>query len=226
METKTTQPPSAERLLHDVAELKKLGADAVIENGGIIIKGSLICDEEQIADTSIYEYITIISGDAWFGSLTSVGDNFTPKLAGIGRDAIFGRLTSIGDNFMSSLAGMGGDAIFGSLTSVGDNFTPKLAGMGGDAWFPCMSIEWREKYSLKFKKLEKKYYKEHGFAYFDRIFSIVHSTRKVGGYTIYSCMFGKYIAQNGEFTAHGKTVKKAIKDLEYKILQWDEEGTL
>ena len=203
METKTTQPPSAERLLHDVAELKKLGADAVIENGGIIIKGSLICDEEQIADTSIYEYITIISGDARFDSLTSVGDNFMPVLAGIGRDAIFGRLTSVGDNFM-----------------------PVLAGIGGYARFDYASIEWREKYSLKFKKLEKKYYKEHGFAYFDRIFSIVHSTRKVGGYTIYSCMFGKYIAQNGEFTAHGKTVKKAIKDLEYKILQWDEEGTL
>ena len=32
-------------------------------------------------------------------------------------------------------------------------------------------------------------------------------------------MFGSYIAQNGKFTAHGETVKKAIKELEYKILQ-------
>jgi hypothetical protein len=192
----TTQTPSAERLAHDVAELRKLGADAVIESGGIIIKGDLICDEEQIADTSIYEYITIISGDAFFSSLTSVGDNFMPLLAGIGKDASFS-----------------------SLESAGDSFMPALVGIGRDTWFDKMSIEWREKYGLKFKKLEKKYYKEHGFCFFDGIFSIVHSTRSVGDYTIYSCMFGSYIAQNGKFTAHGETVKKAIKDLEYKILQ-------
>ena len=126
MKTKTTQTPSAERLAHDVAELKKLGANGVIENGGIVIKGDLICESIEIVDTSIYRYITSISRDARFHSLTSVGDNFMPVLAGIGGDAWFDSLTSVGDNFMPVLAGIGGYAWFYSLTSVGDNFMPVL----------------------------------------------------------------------------------------------------
>ena len=37
------------------------------------------------------------------------------------------------------------------------------------------------------------------------------------GYTIYITPF-EFIAQKGNFTAHGKTVKKSVQDLEFKIL--------
>ena len=51
----------------------------------------------------------------------------------------------------------------------------------------------------------------------------VNSTKKVKGFTIYDCNFlGKgdhsYIAEKEGFTAHGETIKKAIEDVQFKIM--------
>ena len=54
---------------------------------------------------------------------------------------------------------------------------------------------------------------------------IIDSTKKKGDFTIFKCRYfgGKfepcYVAQKGEFFAHGKTIKKAIEDVNFKELQ-------
>lgn len=67
------------------------------------------------------------------------------------------------------------------------------------------------------KQLEIGYNKEDGYCYFDGILSKVLSIKKTKGYIIYTTPFG-YIAQKGDKTAHGNTIKKAISDLEFKFI--------
>ena len=65
------------------------------------------------------------------------------------------------------------------------------------------------------KQLEPGYNSEKGYCFFDKILSKVTKVSNHKGYTIYTTPF-EYIAQKAEFTAHGKTVRKAIEDLEFK----------
>ena len=53
--------------------------------------------------------------------------------------------------------------------------------------------------------------------FFDGILSKVISISNKKGYTIYTTPF-EFIAQKGKYTAHGKSVKTAILDLEFKIV--------
>ena len=51
----------------------------------------------------------------------------------------------------------------------------------------------------------------------------VNSTKKVKGFTIYDCNFlgrgdHSYVAEKEGFTAHGETIKKAIEDVQFKIM--------
>lgn len=61
------------------------------------------------------------------------------------------------------------------------------------------------------------YNKEGGYCYFDNILSKVISVSERKGYIIYTTPLG-YIAQKDKYTAHGNTVKKAIKDVEFKVI--------
>ena len=66
-------------------------------------------------------------------------------------------------------------------------------------------------------QLEVGYNKERGCCYFDGILSKVLSVKKTRGYVIYKTPFG-FIAQKGDKTAHGESVRKAISDLEFKFI--------
>jgi uncharacterized membrane protein YcgQ (UPF0703/DUF1980 family) len=58
---------------------------------------------------------------------------------------------------------------------------------------------------------------------------LVSKTKKVKDFTIHACKYFKggdledleevYVAEKDEFTAHGKTVKQAIEDVNFKFLQ-------
>ena len=50
---------------------------------------------------------------------------------------------------------------------------------------------------------------------FDGILSKVLKVSKHKGYTIYETPF-EFVAQQDKYTAHGKTIKQAIQDLEFK----------
>ena len=65
------------------------------------------------------------------------------------------------------------------------------------------------------KRLENGYNKKLGYCFFDGILSKVLSVHVRMGYTIYKTPF-EFIAQKGKYTAHGKTIKKAIEDLQFK----------
>jgi hypothetical protein len=67
------------------------------------------------------------------------------------------------------------------------------------------------------KKLKSGYNKKKGYCYFDNILTKVLRVSKKKNYTIYTTPFN-FVAQKGKFTAHGETVKKAIQDLEFKII--------
>jgi hypothetical protein len=56
-----------------------------------------------------------------------------------------------------------------------------------------------------------------GYCFFDGILAKVNAVTVKKEYTIYSTRIG-VIAQKGVFTAHGQTVKKAIQDVEFKII--------
>jgi hypothetical protein len=67
------------------------------------------------------------------------------------------------------------------------------------------------------KQLKSGYNKNGGYCFFDGILSKVNKISKKINYTIYSLPIG-YVIKKGKYTAHAKTVKKAIIDVEFKIL--------
>ena len=66
-------------------------------------------------------------------------------------------------------------------------------------------------------QLKEGYFKKEGYCFFDGILSKVLSVHTRKEYTLYKTPF-EFIAQKGDKTAHGKTIKKAIEDLEFKVI--------
>ena len=263
----TTQTPSAERLLHDVSELKKLGADAVIENGGIVIKGDLLLyyeEEKSIGiDASIVDNIFGING-MLFSNAREIQDDFMPRIKYVNGSIYFKKLEKVGNNFMQNLEGLYGCLNFDNLKKAGNNFMQNLVFIGmyplfcrleeaGNFMQNLIGIGWKtyangmlSLYALQrfsgVQEIKCKYYRKYGFAYFDEILSKVEKVSKVDDfqkwyyslendnktfevevaekkYTIYSCLFGKYIARKGKYTARAETVEQAINDLKRKLNQ-------
>ena len=67
------------------------------------------------------------------------------------------------------------------------------------------------------KQLKRGYNKENNYCYFDGILTKVLRVSKKKEYTIYTTPVG-FVAEKGDFTAHGSSVKKAIQDVEFKIV--------
>ena len=67
-------------------------------------------------------------------------------------------------------------------------------------------------------KLTEGYNKEKEYCYFDGILSKVINVIIKKDYTIFTVNNG-FIVKKDNFTAHGKTVKQAIQDVEFKIVQ-------
>jgi hypothetical protein len=78
-----------------------------------------------------------------------------------------------------------------------------------------MSLTSVDKIKNNVKQLIKGYNKRKGYCFFDGILSKVLKVSVKNNYTIYTTPF-EFIARKGNFTAHGKTVKKAIIDLGFK----------
>ena len=104
----------------------------------------------------------------------------------------------------------------GSLQSCDKDF---LKGTTINGYLDLGSLQSCDKELLKsnVKQLTVGYNAEKGYCFFDGILSKVNSVAKKKGYVIYTTSFG-FIAQRGEFTAHGTTVKKSILDLEFKVI--------
>ena len=89
--------------------------------------------------------------------------------------------------------------------------------INGNLWLDGLKYEEIIKHRKSIKKLQVGYNKKQGYCFFDGILSKVVSVHTRKEYTIYKTPF-EFIAQKGDYTAHGKTIKKAIQDVEFKVI--------
>ena len=103
-----------------------------------------------------------------------------------------------------------------SLTSADKDF---LKGTTINGYLDLSSLTSADKDLLQknVKQLEVGYNEEKGYCYFDGILNKVLFLSNKKGYNIYTTTNG-YVAEKGNYTAHGNTIKKCIEDLEFKII--------
>ena len=124
-------------------------------------------------------------------------------------------LTSVDKDFLKDTT-INGYLDLQSLTSVDKEFL-KDTTINGNLYLSLLTSADKEFLKDNIKQLEEGYNKERGYCYFDGELSKVISVKKTKGYTIYTTPFG-YVAEKDNKTAHGKTIKKAISDLEFKFM--------
>lgn len=93
--------------------------------------------------------------------------------------------------------------------------TLKGATINGGLYLHSLKEQDRKTAENNVSRLKEGYNKEQGYCFFDGILSKVLKVSKHKGYTIYETPF-EFVAQQDKYTAHGKTIKQAIQDLEFK----------
>ena len=180
---------------------------------GTIINGYLDLRSLTSVDKDFLKGTTI-NGTLDLDSLTNVDKNFL-KGTIINGYLDLRSLTSIDKDFLKDTT-INGYLNLSSLTSVDKDFL-KDTSINGDLYLN--SLKKVDIYLLKrnVRKLQTGYNLEKKYCFFDGILSKVLSVRKVNEYTIFKTPF-EFIAKKDDYTAHGKTIKKAIEDCEFKII--------
>ena len=109
----------------------------------------------------------------------------------------------------------------GSLYLEGTNITelPENLTVGGNLYLEGTNIKDKEKSIKNINKIVKGYCKERKYIFFDNIlWGNVKSVKKKGNTTIYQTPLG-YCVVEDKLSAHGKTLKQAMKDLTFKKIQ-------
>jgi hypothetical protein len=184
-----------------------------IENGVITINGSLSLSSLTTADKEFLKGTTI-NGYLYLSSLTTVHKEFL-KGTTINGYLSLNSLTTVHKEFLKGTT-INGSLYLNSLTTVHKDF---LKGTTINGYLDLSSLTDAKKEIVRanVRKLEVGYNSEQNYCYFDGTLSKVISVHKKGEYTIYQSPF-EYVVQKGDWTAHGKTVKQAIQDLEYKVI--------
>jgi hypothetical protein len=104
----------------------------------------------------------------------------------------------------------------GSLTSADKDFL-KGTTINGSLYLDSLTSADKDFLKGNVHQLKEGYNKKGGYCFFDGILSQVLSVHVRGEYTIYKTPF-EFISQKDNFTAHGKTIKKSIEDLEFKVI--------
>ena len=125
-------------------------------------------------------------------------------------------LTTVHKDFLSNST-INGNLDLYSLTTAHKDFLSNTT-INGRLELNSLNSEDQIILDNNVKQLTEGYFPDKGYCYFDGILRKVLSVTKKKDYTIYTTPFD-YIAQKGNFTAHGKTIKKAILDLEFKIVR-------
>ena len=146
----------------------------------------------KVVDYYVKDDTIIINGSLDFRSLTSADKDFL-KGTTINGYLDLRSLTSADKDFLKGTT-INGSLDFRSLTSADKDF---LKG--------------------NISKLKEGYNQKDNYCFFDGILSTVLSVHKRNEYTLYKTHF-EFIVQKGKYTSHGKTIKKAIKDCEFKII--------
>ncbi len=161
-----------------------------------------------------------VGGDLYLRSLTSIPEGFNPTVGG---DLYLSSLTSIPEGFNPTV---GGDLYLRSLTSIPEGFNPTV---GGDLVLKNsrkrigsnVQVNVIKKRDFIWQVGDKKYAKIDGIfcellVERDRIIKgetfKIFSAKKVNKEEFF------YIANKGNFFAHGQDIKKAFEDLEFKLM--------
>jgi protein tyrosine/serine phosphatase len=180
---------------------------------GTTINGSLYLRSLTSADKDFLKGTTI-NGSLYLMSLTSADKDFL-KGTTINGYLDLMSLTSADKDFLKGTT-INGSLYLMSLTSADKDF---LKGTTINGYLDLMSLTSADKDFLdkNISKLKNGYNEKLGYCFFDGILSKVLSVHKREEYTIYKTPF-EFISQKGDYTAHAKTIKKSVEDLEFKII--------
>jgi len=178
--------------------------------GQMKIGGSFYCFNNQL--TSLPDNIGQMKiGGSFYCSknqLTSLPDSIGQMKIGGHFYCFTNQLTSLPDSIGQMKIGGDFDCSNNQLTSLPDSIGQMK--IGGD--FDCSSNQLTsDAKPSRFDEFEV----GNDYIYSDGILSELVSTRKKGNLTLYYCTFG-VVASDGEYHAHGKTLRQAVSDLNFK----------
>jgi protein tyrosine/serine phosphatase len=202
---------------------------------GTTINGSLCLNSLTNADKDFLKGTTI-NGSLYLNSLTNADKDFLKgttingylNLSGLtNADKDFLKGTTInGSLYLSGLTNADKDFLKGTtingslylsgLTNADKDFL-KGTTINGSLYLNSFTNTDKEILKNNITKLKRGFYQERNCCYFDGILTKVVSVKEVKEYTIYTTTIG-FIAEKGNYTAHGETIKKAIQDLQFKII--------
>jgi hypothetical protein len=219
--------------------LKKYGiTNYTITDNIITVNGSVYLSSLTSVPEGFLSNV-VINGNLYLRSLTSIPDKHFLKNTVINGSLDLRSLTSIPDKHFLSNTVINGSLDLYSLTSVPKDFLNNTVINGslyleslnkvpnkdflnntvinGNLYLRSLTNNNKQLLLNNVKQLQVGYNEEKKYCYFDDILSKVITITERKGYVIYTTPSG-YITQKDNFTAHGKTVKKSIEDLEFKII--------
>ena len=167
-----------------------------------------ILDGEKIIITDKNSYVNLngltIPSDIVFNNK---GYTYLVGLTSMSNNIVF---NNKGDVYLNSLTSLPSGTIFNNQGFI---YLPSLTSLPSDIVFNNNGTVWLN--SLKTMPIDIKVFDIYGMK--------INNTKQTKGYTIYDCNYlGNkkhcFVAEKKGFTAHGKTVKKAIEDVEFKII--------
>jgi hypothetical protein len=183
-----------------------------------VINGNLYLRSLTSIPHSHFLSNTVINGSLYLDSLTKVPDKDFLNNTVINGSLVLSSLTIIEDKDFLSNTVINGNLYLRSLTSIPDKHFLSNTVINGSIFLSSLNNnEDKQLLNSNVKKLKVGYNEEKKYCYFDNILSKVITVSEKKGYVIYTTPSG-YIVQKGNFTAHGKTIKKSIEDLEFKII--------
>ena len=182
-------------LENQIELLEKYGVENYsVENGKITINGNLDLEGLQSIPDSAFLANTTINGYLDLEGLQSIPDS-----------AFLANTTINGSLYLRGLQSISDSAFLANTTING--------------YLDLEGLQRKDKETLlnNVSQLKEVYNKEKGYCFFDRILSKVKKVTQKKDYTIFETPI-EFVVKKGNYTAHGETVKKAIQDLEFKIV--------
>jgi protein tyrosine/serine phosphatase len=178
---------------------------------GTTINGSLYLSSLTSADASFLQGTTI-NGSLDLSSLTSADASFLQGTT-INGSLDLRSLTSADASFLQGTT-INGYLDLSSLTSADASFLQGTT-INGYLYLRSLTSADARICRSNVKRLAKGYNTKGGYCFFDGILAKVTSVSTKKEFTIYTTPTG-FVAQKGDYTAHGKSVKSAMSDVAFK----------
>ena len=151
-----------------------------------------------------------INGSLDLSSLRSIDKDFLKDTI-INGSLYLGSLQSADKDFLKDTV-INGSLYLGSLRSADKDFLKDTV-INGSLYLGSLQSADKESLIKNVKKLKKGYNEKGKYCFFDNVISV----SKKRGCFIYRTPMG-YVVKKNRYTAYGETIKKAIQDVEFKII--------